>query len=73
MAGARQNGVDRIGSDPGEAVSFQKGIAPGVTDDRFDGAASPQFPLDCRRSIALTLRHMDMRGCEPVPQYPLPT
>jgi hypothetical protein len=67
VSGAHQDGVDRIASGSGEAVSLQKAVAFGVTDDRFDGAASSQFPFDCWRSIARTLRHMDFWRCETVP------
>jgi hypothetical protein len=66
VAGAHQDGVDRIASGSGEAVSLQQAVAFGVTDDRLDGVAPSQFSFDCRRSIARTLRHMDVRRRKPV-------
>jgi hypothetical protein len=60
MAAARQNGFDRIASDSGAAVSLEKAVAPGVTDESFDGAAPSKLPFGCPRSLARTLRAMDV-------------
>jgi hypothetical protein len=46
VAGADQDGVDRIAFGAGEAVAFEQPVALGVADDRFNGAASPQLPLE---------------------------
>ena len=66
MSGSDQDGVDRIASGPGEPISFEKAVAFRVTDDWFDGASTPQLTLDRRRSIARTLRDMDVWRCEAV-------
>ena len=66
MASADQDGVDRVAFGAGEAVSFKQPIAFGVTDDRFNSAASPQFPFDRRRSAAGTLGDVDIGGGETV-------
>ena len=39
VAGADEDGVDRVASGAGEAVSFEQAVGFGVADDRFDGAA----------------------------------
>jgi hypothetical protein len=66
VAGADQDGVDRVAFGAGEAVAIEKPVAFCVTDDRFNGAASPQLPLDCRRSAAGTLGDVDSGGGETV-------
>ena len=60
MAGAHQDGVHRVAFGAGEAVAFEQPVTFRVTDDRFNGAASPQLPLDCRRSAAGTLGDVDV-------------
>ena len=73
-----QDGVDRIDSGSGKAASLQQAVALNLTDDRLDGAAPSLFSFGRQRSIARTLRHMDVWRCEsgaasPLPRYPLST
>jgi hypothetical protein len=47
VADGAQEGVDGITISALEAVSFEQAVAFEVTDDRFDGASSFAFALDC--------------------------
>ena len=66
MAGAYEDGVDRVASGSGQMVSLKKAFTLGVTDNWFDGAASSQFSLDGRASFDRALRHMNIWRFEAV-------
>jgi hypothetical protein len=66
VAGAYEDGVDRVASGSGQMVSLKKAFTLGVTDNWFDGAASSQFSLDGRASFDRALRHMNIRRFDAV-------
>jgi len=66
VAGADEYRVDGVAFGACEAVAFKKAVAFRVTDDGLDGAATPQLPLDGRRSMAGALCNVDVGDGEPM-------
>jgi hypothetical protein len=70
VAGTHEYRVDCVAIGACEVVAFKKAVAFRVTDDRFDGAATPQLPLDGRRSMAGALCDVDVGDGEPMSTPP---
>ena len=62
MAGAHDDGVDRVTYCPGQVISLKKAVAFDVADDRFVGAAASQPAFDGWRPFARALRDMNVGG-----------